>query len=76
MDIAIEQVQQADALLIVGTSMQVYPAAGLMQYASHHSPIYFVDPNPSISSSERITVFAEKATVGIPKAISELQKLN
>ncbi len=74
MEVAIEQVQLADVLMIVGTSMQVYPAAGLMQYASDRSPIYFVDPKPSISSSERITVFAENATVGIPKVISELQR--
>jgi NAD-dependent protein deacetylase/lipoamidase len=73
MDKAIELVQTADIIAIVGTSMQVYPAAGLIDYAPQHSHIYFVDPNPSISTSERITVFAEKATVGVPKVI---QKIN
>lgn len=74
MEVAIQCVQVAEAVVIIGTSMQVYPAAGLIQYASANAPIYFVDPNPSITSSERITVFAEKATTGIPKVISELNQ--
>jgi NAD-dependent protein deacetylase/lipoamidase len=72
MDVAIELVQTADVIAIVGTSMQVYPAAGLIDYTPAHSHIYFVDPNPSISSTERITVFAEKATIGVPKVIQNI----
>ncbi len=72
MDVAIELVQRADIITIVGTSMQVYPAAGLIDYSPQHSHIYFVDPNPSISSTERITVFAEKATIGVPKVIQNI----
>lgn len=72
MDVAIELVQRADIITIVGTSMQVYPAAGLIDYSPQHSHIYFVDPNPSISSAERITVFAEKATIGVPKVIQNI----
>lgn len=75
MDLAIELVQAADALIIVGTSMQVYPAAGLIQYASEKTDIYFVDPNPSIPNSDKVTVIAENATTGVPKAIA-LLKLN
>ena len=75
MDEAILQVEQADIVLIVGTSMQVYPAAGLIQYARRYAKIFFVDPNPSISSTERITVFAEKATLGVPKAVNAINKL-
>lgn len=74
MDIAIELVTQADLLMIVGTSMQVYPAAGLMQYASENIHVYFIDPNPAISSSSRVTVLPEKATAGVPKAISLISK--
>jgi len=73
METAIEVVQVADIIMIVGTSMQVYPAAGLIQYAQPHSQVFFVDPKPSIASSKRITVFAEKATTGVPKAISEIK---
>lgn len=72
LDLAIDHVEKADALIIVGTSMQVYPAAGLMQYVSNNAPIYFVDPKPSIDSSNRITVVADNATVGIPKVIKML----
>lgn len=72
MDVAIDLVYASDIVMIVGTSMQVYPAAGLIQYAKGHIPIFFIDPNPSIEASERIRVFAEKATTGVPKAISEI----
>jgi NAD-dependent deacetylase len=75
MDEAIELVHKAAIVIVVGTSMQVYPAAGLLQYAKHKTPIYFVDPKPAIDSSDRITVFAEKATTGIPKVIELIEKL-
>ena len=44
MEKAIEEVAKADILLIVGTSMQVYPAAGLYRYAPYDTPIYLIDP--------------------------------
>ena len=69
MNVAINWVSKADAIIIVGTSMQVYPAAGLMHYAKNNITIYFVDPNPSIQSSDNIIVFSEKATTGIPKVV-------
>lgn len=74
MDTATEIVEAADVLIIVGTSMQVYPAAGLLRFASPTAKIYFVDPNPSIASSNRIMIFPEKATTGIPKVVLELKK--
>ena len=64
MNVAINWVSKADAIIIVGTSMQVYPA-----YAKNNITIYFVDPNPSIRSSDNIIVFSEKATTGIPKVV-------
>lgn len=73
MEKAVLEVETADIIVIVGTSMQVYPAAGLVQYAAYESKIYFVDPKPSISSSDRITVFAEKATTGVHKVIEHLK---
>ncbi|WP_109299230.1 NAD-dependent deacylase [Aquimarina sp. AU474] len=72
MDLAISITEQADVLLIIGTSMQVYPAAGLIQYIQHHTPVYFIDPNPSITPSDRLTIIAEKATTGVPKVVNEL----
>lgn len=68
-EVAAEIVENADAIIIVGTSMQVYPAAGLIQYAKTETPIYFVDPKPSISGTKRITVFAENASTGVPKVV-------
>ncbi|MFC7358554.1 NAD-dependent deacetylase [Jejudonia soesokkakensis] len=75
LDIAIEQVENADIIIIVGTSMQVYPAADLIQYAPYDSQIYFVDPNPSIASSKQIKVYAEKATTGVPKVVANINAL-
>lgn len=65
--------ETADILLIIGTSMQVYPAAGLMHYAPSDTPIYFIDPKPNISSNERITVIPETATVGMQQLIKLLR---
>lgn len=47
LEVAAEVVSTADILIIVGTSMQVYPAASLYMYAPDHCPIYYVDPNPA-----------------------------
>ncbi|AWH85881.1 NAD-dependent protein deacylase [Flavobacterium album] len=44
---AIEIVEEADFVVVVGTSLQVYPAAGLMDYAKPNVPIFYVDPNPA-----------------------------
>jgi NAD-dependent deacetylase len=75
MEEAVRVVRQSDLLMIVGTSMQVYPAAGLLSYAPYDCPVYFIDPNPSISSTDRIKVFPEKATIGVPNAIEMLSEL-
>ncbi|WP_340198950.1 SIR2 family NAD-dependent protein deacylase [Ascidiimonas sp. W6] len=67
-------VEQADYIMVVGTSMQVYPAASLVHYRKASVPVYFVDPKPSITENEmsNLTIIPEKATTGITKAISLL----
>ncbi|MDG5492351.1 NAD-dependent deacylase [Psychroserpens sp. SPM9] len=70
---AIEICEQADLLLIIGTSMQVYPAAGLMNFVSAQTPIYFIDPKPSVASKSNLTVFADTATNGMKKFIDLLK---
>lgn len=65
--------ETADILVIIGTSMQVYPAAGLMHYAPPEIPIYFIDPKPNIESKKNLTVIAERATVGMKKVIDLLK---
>ena len=47
MDKAIEIVEQADVLIVIGTSLQVYPAAGLINYVDQHIPVYYIDPKPA-----------------------------
>lgn len=67
MDEAIKIVSQADLLIIIGTSMQVYPAAGLIDFAKPNTPIYFIDPNPAVNEQKNLTIFAEKASTGMKK---------
>lgn len=74
LETAAREVSEADVLIIIGTSMQVYPAAGLMQYAQPETPVYFIDPRPNISESHRIKVYAENATTGTRKVVDELLK--
>lgn len=64
---AIDLVSAADILIIVGTSLQVYPAAGLYRYAGFDVPIYLVDPKPANLHDKRIVTIAEKATTGMRK---------
>ena len=71
---AAQLTQQANKLLIIGTSMQVYPAASLIHYAAHGIPIYFVDPRPTISPSEftNLTIVSERAAIGVPTVVADL----
>ena len=62
---AIEAVEAADILLIVGTSLQVYPAAGLYAYAKAGTPIYIIDPKDVPVRDGRITHIKEVATKGM-----------
>ena len=69
---AIDVVAAADILLIVGTSMQVYPAAGLYRYAGSKTPIYVVDPADVPLCDSRITHIKDVATKGVEKFIEML----
>ncbi|MBO5472110.1 MAG: NAD-dependent deacylase [Bacteroidales bacterium] len=62
---AIDAVEAADILLIVGTSLQVYPAAGLYRYAKMDTPIYIIDPKDVPARDGRITHIKEVATKGM-----------
>ncbi|MEO6348343.1 MAG: NAD-dependent deacylase [Aquaticitalea sp.] len=62
---AMEICETANILLIIGTSMQVYPAASLMHYVPHGTPTYFIDPKPAMESKGNLQVIAESATVGM-----------
>lgn len=73
-DKALEITSEADILIIVGTSMQVYPAAHLINCAKSTVSIYFIDPKPVIQQNlySNLTVFAEKASVGVVKVVNQL----
>ena len=62
---AIDAVEAADIILIVGTSLQVYPAAGLYRYAKMDTPIYIIDPNDVSVRDSRITHIKDVATRGM-----------
>ncbi|SDL67087.1 NAD-dependent deacetylase [Salinimicrobium catena] len=72
MEKAIEITAEAEILIIIGTSMQVYPAAGLVDFISDDIPVYFIDPKPSVSENHRLTIYAEKASSGVPKVVKNL----
>jgi len=74
MDKAIEITKKADILIIIGTSMQVYPAAGLIDFVRYDIPIYFIDPKPSISehSRENLSILIASAALGVPKLVWKL----
>ncbi|MBO4263494.1 MAG: NAD-dependent deacylase [Bacteroidales bacterium] len=75
MERAIEQVQQADIVLIVGSSLQVYPAAGLYRYARNTARIFLIDPAEVPVRDPRITHIREKATRGMEIFTEEIFKL-
>ncbi|MBO4558068.1 MAG: NAD-dependent deacylase [Bacteroidales bacterium] len=64
---------EADIMLIVGTSMQVYPAAGLVQYARPGIPIYLIDPKPVYVAASNFTQITDVATRGMEKFIELLK---
>ena len=69
---AVDLVSEADILLIVGTSMQVYPAAGLYRYAKIDTPIYLIDPADVAVHDSRITHIRDVATRGMEKFMEML----
>jgi hypothetical protein len=64
-------VSQADKVLVVGTSMQVYPAAGLLEYAPYEAERYLVDPRPP-KGLANISIIEAKAKDGVPQLVDKL----
>lgn len=63
----------ADILIIIGTSMQVYPAASLIDYVQPDTAIFYIDPKPAISTDGKVTVIAKSATEGMKDLMSILK---
>ncbi|MDH3796664.1 MAG: NAD-dependent deacylase, partial [Flavobacteriaceae bacterium] len=64
----------ADILIIIGTSMQVYPAASLIHYVRSGIPKYFVDPNPTLSAHQydNLEIITKRAAEGVPILVADL----
>jgi NAD-dependent deacetylase len=75
LDKAIEIIIKADILVIIGTSMQVYPAASLVNYVQQNTPIYFIDPKPMVSKNDfiNLTIIDEVASSGTDMLINFLK---
>lgn len=70
---AVELVEQADVFVVIGTSLVVYPAAGLLHYVRPGVPVYYIDPNPAdVSGVPNVHVIKEKASVGMKTLASIL----
>lgn len=65
-------VKSADFLIIIGTSMQVYPAAGLVNYIASNHPVYYIDPRPNMEETENIHIIPKKASIGVPELVEKL----
>ena len=70
---AAEWVSKADIFVVVGTSLQVYPAAGLLDFAKPEIPKYLVDPKANEISRNNFEVIAELAGIGMPKLKQKLK---
>jgi NAD-dependent deacetylase len=69
--IAAEECQEADVFIIIGTSLAVYPAAGLIHYVRPEVPVYLIDPNPVSAGSRNIIQIQKGASEGM-KELSRL----
>jgi len=73
---AMELTAQADIFVIIGTSLQVYPAAGLVRHVPDEVPIYVIDKQlPALAGITGITCFEQPATIGVDMLRAALGKL-
>ncbi len=75
MDPAMDAAEQADIFVIIGTSLNVYPAAGLVQYVPRQTPVYLIDPEEVMTSGARSVHFIQKgASDGMRELFDQLVK--
>ncbi|HSM46682.1 MAG TPA: NAD-dependent deacylase, partial [Draconibacterium sp.] len=72
---AIPVVEEADIVVVIGTSLAVYPAAGLVHYAKPDAPVFVVDPNRPETAIKNVVYVDEKASVGVEILKQKLEKL-
>ena len=70
---AMELTAKADIFIVIGTSLNVYPAAGLVYYVKDQKPVYLIDPHAEmLQGVGNLTVFRETAGTGVPKLVKML----
>ncbi|MCV9386936.1 SIR2 family NAD-dependent protein deacylase [Reichenbachiella ulvae] len=75
MEAGIREAMDADIFMVVGTSLVVYPAASLLQYAKLNIPKFVIDPAmPELPSYKQLYCYEEKASTGVVKAIEKIRK--
>lgn len=72
---AISLTEGADIFLVIGTSLNVYPAAGLIDYVKPGTPIFLIDPNEIQSLPANVTVIPKRAGDGVKELIKLLKEL-
>ncbi len=73
MDLAVQHVLKSNRMLVIGTSLAVYPAAGLVDLVRPETPVYVIDPKkPQYRFQENIKFIEETAATGTPKVVREL----
>ena len=70
--VAADYARQADVFVIIGTSLNVYPAAGLVQYARPETPIYLIDPKPVMAAGRHNVTHIQK---GASEGMRELSAI-
>lgn len=73
MDRAVEITEKADILVVIGTSLNVYPAAGLIHYVEDNVPIYLIDPNDVMANRKNVTFIKKGASEGVKELIELLR---
>ncbi|MCJ7820850.1 MAG: NAD-dependent deacylase [Bacteroidales bacterium] len=75
MEEAAEAASYADIFVVIGTSMNVYPAAGLIHYVSMMTPVFLIDPNPvTVTSYHEVEVISEGAGIGVALLAEKLKE--
>ena len=75
MELAHSMAEKADIFIVIGTSLQVYPAAGLIDCVSNDVQKYLIDPNASsLAGIQNLTLIKEKAGIATPELVEQLMK--
>lgn len=79
LEVAIKEMIDADVAIIIGTSMQVYPAASLIDYVDQSCEIYYIDPKPHISyelkQRQNLVVIEKKAGEGVVALVQKIMNI-